>query len=76
MVIELAGHTDNIGSAGANMDLSRQRVNAVKEYLVTRGVEAARMKTVAHGATKPLVKNNSDDARRRNRRVEFRIVAI
>jgi outer membrane protein OmpA-like peptidoglycan-associated protein len=34
------------------------------------------MKTVAHGATKPLVKNNSDDARRRNRRVEFRIVAI
>lgn len=76
MVIELAGHTDNIGSVGANMDLSRQRVTAVKDYLVTRGVEASRMKTVAYGATKPLVKNNSDDARRRNRRVEFRIVTM
>ena len=76
MVIELGGHTDNIGSAGANMDLSRQRVNAVKEYLVSRGVEVARMKTVAHGATKPLVKNNSEDARRRNRRVEFRIISM
>lgn len=76
MVIELGGHTDNVGSTGFNMDLSRQRVNAVKDYLVSRGVESARMKAVAYGATKPLVKNNSDDARRRNRRVEFRIVSM
>lgn len=76
MVIELAGHTDNIGSVAANLELSRQRVDAVKEYLVSRGVEAPRMKTIAHGATKPLVKNNSEDARRRNRRVEFRIVSM
>jgi outer membrane protein OmpA-like peptidoglycan-associated protein len=76
MVIELSGHSDNVGSATMNLDLSKQRVNAVREYLIAKGIEASRMKTVAYGATKPLVRNDSEDARRRNRRVEFRILSL
>lgn len=69
--IDIHGHTDNSGSPEANIILSRQRADAVKQYLVDKGIDAARLHTEGFGATKPLADNNSDTGRSINRRVEF-----
>lgn len=76
VTIELAGHSDKVGSNAANMEISRSRVQAVKTYLESRGVASNRMKVVAYGATKPLDTNDTEDGRRRNRRVEFKILTM
>jgi len=76
MVIQLEGHTDFRGSKKLNMNLSEDRVNAVKSYLVSQGVHPRRIKTKAYGGTRPLVKEGSIDAASVNRRVEVRIVKI
>lgn len=76
VTIELAGHSDKVGSNAANMEISRNRVQAVKTYLESRGVAANRMKVVAYGATKPLDTNDTEEGRRRNRRVEFKIITM
>ena len=74
MVIQLEGHTDNLGSPKANMDLSERRVQAVKSYLITKGVNKNRIKTKAYGGTQPLKTDPSAEARAVNRRVEMRIL--
>jgi outer membrane protein OmpA-like peptidoglycan-associated protein len=65
------GHTDNIGSANYNHSLSTQRANAVKDYLVARGVPKDRLGTIGHGENEPVADNSSDTGRQRNRRVEL-----
>ncbi|MBU3698411.1 MAG: OmpA family protein [Candidatus Kapabacteria bacterium] len=75
MLVELGGHTDNVGSAAANKELSRQRVMSVKDYLVAKGIEASRMAVMPYGASKPIFDNATEEGRRRNRRVEFTILA-
>ncbi len=74
ITVELGGHTDNVGSAAANKELSRLRVTSVKDYLVAKGIDEKRMSVMAYGATKPIYDNATDDGRRRNRRVEFTIL--
>ena len=74
MIIQLEGHTDYQGDAEENMKLSRQRVEAVKEYLVSHGIKAKRIETKAFGATVPLSRDNTPEAHRINRRVELRIL--
>lgn len=74
MTIELSGHTDNVGNAKLNLELSRQRVQAVKTYLVGKGIEAARIKTQAYGGTRPVADNSKEETRRLNRRVEVTIL--
>ncbi len=74
MVIQLEGHTDYQGDAAENMKLSRQRVEAVKEYLVSRGIKSKRIQTKAFGGTMPLSRDNTPEAHRINRRVELRIL--
>jgi OmpA-OmpF porin, OOP family len=74
MVIQLEGHTDNLGTPRANMDLSEQRVLAVKNYLISEGISKNRIKTKAYGGTQPLKTNASSEARAANRRVEMRIL--
>lgn len=71
--IELAGHTDNRGVHNDNVKLSQQRVNKVKEYLVSKGVESKRISGKGHGGTKPIASNDTEESRRMNRRVEFTI---
>ena len=65
------GHTDNIGSTKYNHSLSTQRANAVKDYLVARGVQDDRLGTIGHGENEPVADNSSDIGRQRNRRVEL-----
>jgi outer membrane protein OmpA-like peptidoglycan-associated protein len=74
--IELGGHTDNLGQASLNLDLSLQRVDAVKEYLVANGIDSSRLLTKGYGDTQPVARNDRELDRRRNRRVEFTILSL
>lgn len=76
MVIQLEGHTDYRGSASGNMRLSEQRVEAVKAYLVSKGIESDRIKTKAFGGSQPLTREDTPEAHASNRRVEMRILAL
>ncbi|MGB5929266.1 MAG: OmpA family protein, partial [Cyclobacteriaceae bacterium] len=69
--IELGGHTDNRGSGRLNLKLSRERVEAVKAYLVEMGIDDKRIEGVGYGGTKPIASNSTEETRRLNRRVEF-----
>lgn len=69
--LSVAGHTCDIGSESYNQGLSERRANAVKEYLVTSGISADRISTRGYGETRPLVPNQSEEARMLNRRVEM-----
>ncbi len=75
-LIQLEGHTDYRGSKRLNMQLSQHRVDAVKKYLVGKGVNPKRIKTKAFGGTMPLVKEKSIEASEINRRVEVRILKL
>ncbi len=72
--IRIEGHTDESGSDARNMGLSRRRADAVRTYLVAKGVERSRMETVGLGRTRPLDAAGTPEAMARNRRVEFHIV--
>ena len=74
MVIQLEGHTDNQGSAKANLKLSEDRVEAVKKYLASKGISKDRVKTKAYGGSQPLSNEMTQEARAKNRRVEMRIL--
>ena len=69
--IELAGHTDNRGLSVHNMKLSQERVDNVKKYMVSKGVEARRIDGKGYGGIKPIADNNAEETRKLNRRVEF-----
>lgn len=74
MVIQLEGHTDYQGDPKENMKLSQMRVDAVKNYVVSKSVHKTRIKTKAFGGTQPLSRDNTPEAHRLNRRVEVRIL--
>ncbi|WP_026308523.1 OmpA family protein [Spirosoma spitsbergense] len=72
--IELAGHTDNQGDFDKNLQLSKQRVEVVKAYLVKNGIDANRITTRGYGPTRPIASNNREATRQLNRRVEMTVV--
>ena len=72
--IQLEGHTDNQGNPQKNMELSQDRVDNVKKYIVSKGIDKSRIKTKAFGGTQPILNANTPEARTRNRRVEMRIL--
>lgn len=69
--VEIGGHTDNTGSRATNVRLSGARAQAVKDYLVSKGVDAARMTTKGYGPDKPVADNKTVAGRAANRRVEL-----
>lgn len=71
--VEIAGHTDSVGSDAYNTLLSQQRADAVRTYLSGKGIDGDRMTAVGYGEAEPVASNDTDDGRRANRRVEFRI---
>jgi OmpA-OmpF porin, OOP family len=74
MVIQLEGHTDVKGDPKKNLQLSRDRVEAVRDYLAAKGVAKTKVKTKAYGGTSPLSRENTEEAHKLNRRVEVRIL--
>jgi len=72
--ILISGHTDNIGSAFFNQQLSLKRAQAVADYLVGLGVNTNRLKIGGFGFSKPVAENDTEEGRRLNRRVEFEIL--
>ena len=74
MIIQLEGHTDVKGSPALNMKLSQDRVDAVKNYLVSKGAAKSGIKTKAFGGTQPLSRENTEEAHKLNRRVELRVL--
>ncbi|WP_262249809.1 OmpA family protein [Parapedobacter soli] len=69
--LKLAGHTDNTGSMQTNMRLSKERAEAVKAYLVSKGANPSRIEATGYGPTQPIASNNTAAGRQENRRVEF-----
>jgi outer membrane protein OmpA-like peptidoglycan-associated protein len=69
--VEIHGHTDNIGKAGVNLKLSQSRANSVKQWLVARGVDPARIGTKGFGFVRPIAPNDTEAGRQKNRRIEF-----
>lgn len=75
ITIQLEGHTDFRGNPRQNMKLSEKRVEAVKDYLVDKGIDKKRISTKAFGGSQPLSREDDAEARRNNRRVEVRILS-
>lgn len=69
--IEIRGHTDNAGDFDLNVKLSRERCQAVVEYLIKKGISANRLESRGRGPIDPIAPNTSEENRKRNRRVEF-----
>jgi len=76
MVIEIAGHTDAIGTKAYNQNLSVRRAMAVKTFLLKKGIDERRVKAVGYGKSRPLASNDDEaDGRELNRRVEFKVLS-
>lgn len=74
VVLEVGGHTDNVGNDTNNQTLSENRANAVKDKLFNFGVASNVLQTRGYGKTKPITTNDTDNGRFRNRRIEYSIV--
>ena len=73
MQVEVAGHTDNVGSDTYNQKLSESRAQAVRQYLINAGIASGNMTAVGYGEKEPIATNDTDEGRELNRRVELRI---
>ncbi len=74
MVIEVGGHTDNVGDEGANMRLSHERAKSVRQYLVEANISPDRIEAKGYGETTPVAENDTEEGRAANRRTEFIIL--
>jgi OOP family OmpA-OmpF porin len=71
MAIEMQGHTDNVGSAESNLRLSQNRADAVRDYIVSKGIPLNRVFSVGFGESRPISSNETTEGQAKNRRVEF-----
>lgn len=69
--VEVQGHTDDVGGADLNLDLSQRRANAVRLYLTEKGIDPARLVAKGYGSTVPIASNGAEAGRSQNRRVQF-----
>lgn len=72
--IEIGGHTDNVGKPAANLKLSMDRANAVKDYLIAKGIKEERLTARGYGQTVPIADNKTEEGRATNRRTEVKIL--
>lgn len=76
VMIQVSGHTDNTGDASQKVQLSLNRANQVKKYLVYRGIAANRLRVKGYGKYRPIASNKTKAGRRKNRRVEFEVLNL
>ncbi len=74
--VELGGHTDNVGTAAYNVELSKNRAKAVCDFLILNGIAASRLSYEGYGLTRPIDTNDTEQGRANNRRTEFRISGL
>jgi outer membrane protein OmpA-like peptidoglycan-associated protein len=72
--LQLAGHTDNVGDDQKNLILSKKRAEAVKNYMITKGIDTLRLNTLYFGESMPIAPNDTPEGRQKNRRVEMKII--
>ena len=72
--VKIIGHTDSSGDAQKNLQLSLERADAVKKYLIEKNIPAARLSTIGLGSEKPVADNATADGRKKNRRIEFEVL--
>ena len=68
--IRVSGHTDNVGNPRRNQALSEARARAVREYLVSHGIDGSRVEAVGFGDQRPVASNDTEEGRQENRRIE------
>ncbi len=71
--VEVAGHTDSVGAAASNLELSKRRAEAVVSFLEDAGVDVSRISAAGYGDTKPIAPNDTAEGRTQNRRIEFTV---
>lgn len=76
MRISIEGHTDSVGTEVSNLRLSQQRAEAVRDYLMAKGIGPARLDATGFGPTRPVASNKTAKGRAQNRRTEFRVVSV
>ena len=76
MPIRIIGHTDNLGSAGYNLKLSRKRAQAIADWLITHGIDAERIAVSGEGENTPVAPNTTSDGRAANRRAEVTLTVM
>lgn len=69
--IVIGGHTDSQGDAALNQDLSQRRAEAIRKYMISRGIDPSRLTAIGYGESKPIASNDTREGREKNRRVEF-----
>ena len=74
MVVEIQGHTDNVGKDEENMKLSQDRADEVRKYLVSKGIEGARVTAKGYGPTQPIADNSSEAGKSKNRRTSLKVI--
>jgi outer membrane protein OmpA-like peptidoglycan-associated protein len=74
--LEIAGYTDNNGDAAANVSLSQQRAEAVRNVLVNAGVDPSMLSAKGYGGANPVANNDLLEGRLRNRRIEYRLAQL
>jgi outer membrane protein OmpA-like peptidoglycan-associated protein len=72
--VEIAGHTDNTGTAAHNLQLSQARAETIVKYLVSKGIKPGRLQAKGYGATQPVAENETEKGRQLNRRTEVRVL--
>jgi outer membrane protein OmpA-like peptidoglycan-associated protein len=72
--LQIAGHTDNVGDAQANLILSKKRAESVKRFMESQGVAGERLSVLFFGETQPIADNSTAEGRQKNRRVEMTII--
>ncbi len=75
-MVVATGHTDSIGTDAYNQKLSERRAAAVKDYLVSKGIPAAKVTTIGKGETQPVATNKTKEGRQKNRRVDIEFKGV
>ena len=75
LIIEIAGHTDSQGSENYNLKLSKSRAEFVRQHLIISGINSKRLVAIGYGESNPIADNNTEEGRRQNRRVEFKVAS-
>jgi OmpA-OmpF porin, OOP family len=74
MIVEIQGHTDNVGDEGQNIKLSQERADAVRNFLILKGISAGRISAKGYGSAMPVADNASDEGRSKNRRTSLKVI--